>query len=72
MEKARREQEKFSAQARIDNINARMVEIESEKKQLLAHLSKRERRTGTGGQDHGKEPQTERSYKKGPGFRIKY
>lgn len=41
MEKARREKEKFSAQGRIKNIDARLSEIESEKGELLTCLGER-------------------------------
>jgi len=42
MEKARREKEKSSAEWRIKNIDARLQEIEGEKKKILIRLGERD------------------------------
>ncbi len=69
MEKARRNTEKVSAEARIMNINARLGEIETEKGALLVGLGERTKTAAPKSTDGGSEhtPDTPRE-----GFRIKY
>lgn len=71
MEKARREKEKSSAEARIRNINQRLGEIEDEKGCILVHLGERQSdsvpnpgRVADDGSPGGSTG--------GPGFKIKY
>lgn len=47
MEKARREKEKLSAQARIAHIDARLAEIEAEKDAILHNLGERTASSGS-------------------------
>ncbi|MDQ7782300.1 MAG: hypothetical protein RDU20_05460 [Desulfomonilaceae bacterium] len=69
MEKARRETEKFSAEARIRNIDLRLAEIEAEKETLLAGEGgkRREAVSGPGGERSARDRR-----EGGKGFRIKY
>lgn len=69
MEKARRNTEKVSAEARIANINARLAEIETEKADLLVGLGERTKTAAPKSIDGGSE-HTSGSTKQG--FRIKY
>lgn len=72
MEKARREKEKFSSQARINNIEARLGEIEAEKSDLLCRLGERPAR-GLPRKGVGVvEPDELHSQEKRSGFKIRY
>ena len=69
MERARRNTEKVSAEARITNINARLAEIESEKGALLSGLGERTTTTAPKTIDE-RSAHTRDTTKRG--FRIKY
>lgn len=69
MEKARRETEKFSSEARITNIDMRLAEIEAEKESLLTDLGERGNPTQRRSAHHGSD-QTVPDGKHG--FRIRY
>ena len=69
MERARRNTEKVSAEARITSINARLAEIESEKGALLIGLG--ERTTTASAKSTGEGSEHARENVK-QGFRIKY
>lgn len=76
MEKARREKERDTAEARIHNINSRIAEIETEKALILARIGERPRQTPRQAvsaptealQREAPEPADSGS----PGFRIRY
>ncbi len=69
MERARRNTEKVSAEARITNINERLAEIESEKGALLSGLGERTTRAAPKSTREGSQ-HTLDTIKQG--FRIKY
>lgn len=69
MEKARRETEKFSAEARIKNIDLRLAEIEGEKGALLVGVGERTNAATPrrAGDESAHAPDNRKQ-----GFRIKY
>jgi len=71
MEKARREKERSSAEARIRNINQRLGEIEGEKGCILVHLGERQSDSAP---NPGKvvDDASEAGCTGGRGFKIRY
>jgi hypothetical protein len=72
MEKARREKEKFSAQARISNIDARLAEIEAEKGDLLECLGERNSKRGPSRTSVSNQSGENSGTDKKQGFKIRY
>jgi hypothetical protein len=71
MERARREREKRSAQSRIDNINSRLAEIDSEKDTVLRALGERGGlRSGEESAPQKRSPRSQAQSK--DGFKIRY
>ncbi len=69
MEKARRETEKFSAEARIGNIDQRLAEIEAEKEALLVGVGER---TNTATRRPASDKSAPARQEGKQGFRVKY
>jgi hypothetical protein len=57
MEKARRRKERDSASCRVENIDARMEEIEDEKAALLQALAEPDKGSPAAARDSGPEPE---------------
>ena len=70
MERARRRTERDSASYRIENIDARMEEIEDEKAALLEALAKRDKGSPTAARDSGPEP--EPPPRRAAGLKLRY
>jgi len=70
MEKARRRKERDSASHRIENIDARMEEIEDEKAALLEALAERDKGCPTAALDSGPEP--EPPPRRAAGLKLRY
>jgi hypothetical protein len=70
MEKARRRKERDSASHRIENIDARMEEIEDEKAALLEALAERDKGCPTAARDCCPEP--EPAPRRAAGLKLRY
>ena len=71
MERARRNQEKFSAQTRISNLDKRLEEIDMEKGGLLVRLGERSSLRSSRSADGSNRSDRAKDESK-PGFRIRY
>ena len=71
MEKARREKERLSAEARISNINERLADIEREKGGLLVRLGERSAGLCKSGTHSNHQDDGEANDKK-QGFKFRY